>query len=83
MKIYVINTIWQKWAYPGRDRAVESHPSSTKKLMCFYGGHESLPPHLHLVKQSSGRSGDTPPVGRQDALLEATVGAPSLLLVTV
>lgn len=41
---------------------------------CFYGGAESLPPHLHLVALRSGRRDDTPPVGRQDALLKATGG---------
>lgn len=57
-----------------RAGAGKSHQSSTKKLICFYGGAESLPPHLHLVALRSGRRGDTPPVGRQDALLKATGG---------
>lgn len=56
----------------GRAGAGKSHQSSTKKLICFYGGAESLHPHLHLVALRSGRRGDTPPVGRQDALLKAT-----------
>lgn len=35
--------------------------SSTKKLICFYGGARS---HLQLATLCSGRRGDTPPVGR-------------------
>lgn len=38
----------------------------------------SLPPRSHLVALSSGRGGDTPPVGRQDALLKATGGRSGL-----
>lgn len=65
---------------PTLDRAwaEESHQSSTKKLICFYGGTASLPPRSHLVALSSGRRGDTPPVGRQDALLKATGGRSGL-----
>ncbi|KAK1895147.1 Mediator of RNA polymerase II transcription subunit 15 [Dissostichus eleginoides] len=45
-------------------------PEQHKKLVCFYGGAAPLPPLLHLLLRS-GRRGDTPPVGRQDALLKA------------
>lgn len=38
----------------------------------------SLPPRSHLVALSSGRGGDTPPVGRQGALLKATGGRSGL-----
>lgn len=59
----------------GRAGAGKSHQSCTKKLICFDGGAESLPPHLHLVVAlRSGRRGDTPPVGRQDAVLKAKGG---------
>lgn len=65
---------------PTSDRAwaEKSHQSSTKKLICFYGRTVSLPPRSHLVALSSGRGGDTPPVGRQDALLKATGGRSGL-----
>ncbi len=66
--------VWKNGLTLGRAGAGKSNQSSTKKLICFYGGTESLPPHLHLVALRSGRRGDTPPVGRQDALLKATVG---------
>lgn len=66
--------VWNNGLTSGRAGAGKSHQSSTKKLICFYGGAESLPPHLHLVALRSGRRGDTPPVGRRDALLKATWG---------
>lgn len=66
--------VWKTGLTLGRAGAGRSRQSSTKKLICFYGGAESLPPHLHLVALCSGRRGDTPPVGRQDALLKATGG---------
>lgn len=71
--------VWRK-SVPTSDRAwaEKSHQSSTKKLICFYGRTVSLPPRSHLVALSSGRGGDTPPVGRQDALLKATGGCSGL-----
>lgn len=72
------------WVETEPGRVTQQH----REVNLSYGRAESLPPHLHLVKQRFGRRGDTPPVGRQDALLKATVGAeysrtPSLLFVTV
>lgn len=56
---------------------VEPEPETVTRAAqrsCFYGGVESLPPHLHLLALRSGRRDDTPPVGRQDSLLKATGG---------
>lgn len=64
----------KEWAYPRQSWSREESPEQHKEVDLFLWRSRVASPALASVALRSGRRGDTPPVGRQDALLKATGG---------